>query len=119
MNVETLQEELASEQRTLDFLVRECHRLTEAAREARAVSAEQESTWAREQFAVNELALREQLIAMERRLAKQRAIVQHVRDRIEDHRLQQISNLQMFDRLSRVTAEVIPFPSNDHTPEAA
>lgn len=76
-------------------------------------------------------AVREQFIAIygvgSKKVAEQCAhcakldrLSQHLENQISDEVNRRKSNLEMFDRLQRQSAEVVPFPvSFDHSPEAA
>lgn len=119
MNVESLQEEFAMEQRALDWLTGEVSRLDAIFIEQRALSDECEVSFNKAQhMAASMSALRER-DAMAKQRHKQEGVVAAIRNRIEDERLQRISNLEMFDRLQRQTAEIVPFPATNDAPEAA
>jgi len=119
MEVESLQEELALEQRTLDMLTSEVSRLDAIFIEQRGLSDEAEVSFSKAQYLANSLnALRER-DAMASKRHEQENRVSAIRNRIEDERLQRISNLQMFERLQRQTAVIVQFPTTNDSPEAA
>ncbi|WP_343638972.1 hypothetical protein [Roseateles sp.] len=50
---------------------------------------------------------------------RQERLIAHLNDQIAEGRETRESHLELFDRVRRVTAEVMPFPAVNHAPEAA